>query len=436
MPAEDSDLVTQEQLEEALVSGYNGRDNRGTFVWCHDGTRCHSCTPEHQCETEDEPDYPSDEEDDYSMSDINDDAEIEESSNEQPFPIRADAPMLYLPNLIGRKIRLMSFEQEIGNGSSKRSVASRLYDRGFAPDADVRGYGSSGDVEHGNYGDGQTFAHVENDGSCGGEIIYSKLDLNDTRQAERFESAIGEIRELIRTREISLTFEAGFHIHVGIQGFGMSAIENLYHVHNYLEDFLFRIGSANWSCHRDEHTGSGYSEKTRKGMRGAAEIGRRMASGRYALNLSNYLASRSHCRCGAFEFANWEDCTCNLRKPTVEFRWPNATANFRKIHAFAATIQSLVSLAENAPKNAFQDLPAMEYSSADETGTFWAEETYKRIAFIGENLIMTKEERDSLAYCVASAPFGTARASMAQAVRSLPAATHELRSLERTRWGQ
>ena len=39
-----------------------------------------------------------------------------------------------------------------------------------------------------------------------------------------------------------------------------------YHLGNYLEDVVYRLGSANWSCHRTESVYGNYAPPTPKGL--------------------------------------------------------------------------------------------------------------------------------------------------------------------------
>ena len=194
---------------------------------------CSECVGEREAEREREQ---WEEEEDYEEGSPTDDGEREEDPYSLPAPARATTGALFLPVLPGRPIRPMSFEQEIGRG--REAVAVALYDAGFSPSPHVNGYGSSGSVQS-THRDRGTFVHVETDSSCGGEIIYSRLNLNSDTVARQFEQAFGVVRELHADGAIVLNARCGFHVHIGIQGFGMRAIENLYHSHNYLEDPVF-----------------------------------------------------------------------------------------------------------------------------------------------------------------------------------------------------
>jgi len=84
-------------------------------------------------------------------------------------------------------------------------------------------------------------------------VIYSRLDLNQDREARAFESAFGIVADLHSQESVVLNMRCRVpYSHRGFTDSRMRAIENLYHAHNYLEDVLFRLGSANWRAHRTE----------------------------------------------------------------------------------------------------------------------------------------------------------------------------------------
>ena len=116
---------------------------------------------------------------------------------------------------------------------------------------------------------------------------------------------------------------------------------------------------------------------------------------RGALNLSNFLASRGYCSCGAFDFGTWSECTCPLEKATVEFRVFNATANKRKIRAYTALCLALVAYAENHTCTA-ESHPVAAWRG---TAQLDSETAYNRLHFILRELPLTEEEREDIRYC-------------------------------------
>lgn len=217
-----------------------------TYVYgsglCADPT-CETCYPEHW----DDGDYigpdpdvfcPQDESDGDEYYDLDEEdgdygGEGEESPDPlaEPTPLRPDTPLLYLPVLPGREIRLMSFEQEVSRGRAAVRLASGMCQAGYSPWSDIASYGSGGRAQREHAAYGTTFVHVEEDGSCGGEVIYSMLRLNQEDVARRVTGALTLAREII-TEEDALSTSCGFHIHVDLHGYGMAAVENLYHLHN------------------------------------------------------------------------------------------------------------------------------------------------------------------------------------------------------------
>ena len=249
---------------------------------------------------------------------------------------------LQIPALPDRPARLVSMEQEIGGDG--QAAVDALHSEGLTSEQYMRGYHSGGS--------GQDFCYVEEDGSVDGEIIYSRLRLDSPRVARRLEDALSVVQNLISEDEIGLDSRCGFHIHVGLsysEGvpcYSMESVVSLYHLWNYVEDVVFRLASANWRHHRTERADCNYAPPTPKNLAGVRSVGRGMQRERGALNLSNFLAARGYCSCGAFDFGTWSECTCPLEKATVEFRVFNATANKRKIRAYTALCLALVAYAE------------------------------------------------------------------------------------------
>ncbi len=303
-------------------------------------------------------------------------------------------PRLCLPELPGRKARMVSVEQEVGMGSNE--IAARLHQGGFARYDSRLGYHSSGartnTPEH--------FVHVEEDSSVDGEIIYSKMRLDDPTTAARFEAALGVVKGSIQDDIAKLDMRCGLHVHVDAKGYGMAEVESLYHLWNHVEDTVFRLGAANWRCHRTSLASYNYAPPTMKHLDSRAAIGGHFSEGgRGALNLSNFLSSRGNCRCGAFSFAAWQDCTCDLGKSTVEFRVFNATANLRKIHAYTALSLAMVEAARNITFDS--SLTAFGFDRHAETivGSVEIEKTKVALGILFEGLPLTETEREDLAYC-------------------------------------
>lgn len=295
------------------------------------------------------------------------------------------APRLMLPVLPDRDPRMISVEQEVGAGGHE--IARALYDAGFAETEELQPYhsGASG------------FVYVEDDASVNAEVIYNKMRLDNPGIASTFEEALREVRTLISDGVSKLDMRCGLHVHVDIRGFGMAQVESLYHLWNHLEDTIFRLGAANWRCHRTCLASHNYAPATLKGLTTRGTIGRYFDSERGALNLCNFLNARGSCRCGAFVFADWENCTCDLRKTTAEFRVFNATANLRKMHAYTALSLALVETAKRITFTS-EDFPAFHFH-ADEDQPMDTLATRDALELIFERLPLTESEKDDLAYC-------------------------------------
>lgn len=314
---------------------------------------------------------------------------------------RPSQPRLMLPALSDRDPRLVSVEQEIGKG--REYIASAFFSGGFSLNDYASSYHS---------GDDGGFCRVEDDASVNAEIIYGRLRLSDPAVAQRFEDALCVVRDAITDGEVKLDMRCGLHVHVDAKGLGMREITNLYNLWNHVEDTVYRLGSANWRCHRTAVASTDYAPPTMKGLEGHAAIGSHFTDRRGALNLSNYLASRSRCHCGAFAFAAWEDCTCDLPKATVEFRVFNATANLRKIHAYTALSVGMVEAARRLTITP-DDFPAHGFSRGDAENLTNVDASKRALEVLFGGMIpLTDSEREDLAYCARNSSLAEVFATM------------------------
>lgn len=310
-------------------------------------------------------------------------------------------PHLMLPALSDRDARLVSVEQEIGKG--REYIASAFFSGGFSLHDYASGYHS---------GDDGGFCRVEDDASVNAEIIYGKLRLSDPAVAQRFEDALCVVRDAITEGEVKLDMRCGLHVHVDAKGLGMREITNLYNLWNHVEDTVYRLGSANWRCHRTAVANTNYAPPTMKGLEGHAAIGEFFNGSRGALNLSNYLASRSRCHCGAFAYAAWEDCTCDLPKATVEFRVFNATANIRKVHAYTALSLGMVEAARRLTITP-DDFPVHAFDRRHAETLRDTDATKKALEVIFGGMIpLTDSEREDLSYCARNSSVAEVFATM------------------------
>lgn len=306
------------------------------------------------------------------------------------------SPAFALPDTLlsvveGRPARRVSCEQEVGGDG--HYVASQLYDAGLTSEPGMRGY-HSGSTE---------WCYVEDDGSVDGEVIYSRLHLAEVPVARRLDQALDVVHACIAEKHARLDSRCGFHVHVGLDHdarsgaccYSMGAVQSLYHLWNHVEDTVYRLGSANWRHHRDETTGNDYAAPSRKGLTGAVAVGNNLRGYRGALNFMNFLGSRGACHCGAFDFGAWQECTCELPKPTVEFRVFNGTANKRKVRAYSALALALVAYAEthectaeSHPVHAWAGTHALDGERSEET-----------LRFILRELPLSDVEREDVRYC-------------------------------------
>jgi len=325
--------------------------------------------------------------DDYEYGEDSEDVRAEEQEERYDFAGDISTPpALLLPEIEGRKSRLISWEQEVGAG--RNDIAAAMYEAGFSSHSAPVEYHYSSD----------SFVSVERDSTVNGEVIYSKLALADPAMALKAEEALGIVRDAIKSGVSKLDMRCGFHIHVDAKGYGMNQVENLYHLWNYLEDTIYRLAAANWSTHRTLVAYDDYAPAVRKGLQGKAQIGSGLSSGRNGLNFSNFLNARSYCRCGAFEFAAWEDCRCNLPKCTIEFRVFNATANLRKIHAYSALSLAMVEFANKRLARSF-DRP-FSWTRMAELPKQHKERSKRNLDVIFNRLPLTDKERENILYCV------------------------------------
>lgn len=310
-----------------------------------------------------------------------------ESTTDDPM---ASTSRLHVKALKSRPARKTSVEIEVGMGGNY--LAEAFHSAGLSDYDYMGGYHDMDD---------SSFVRVEEDSSVAAEVIFSKMRLDNLTDAQRFERGIGIIRQAINDDRCKLDMRCGLHIHINLgheadggKALSMDGVASLYHLWNYLEDTIFRLGSANWKGHRSEF-GNDYAPATRKGLPTNREIGQAMQHGRGSLNLSNYLLSRGNCRCGAFDFGSWQDCTCNLGRSTVEFRVFNTSANSRKIRAYVALCQALVAAAE-VKRYGPDEYPVLSWEDGGDVDVSASKE---RLEFILNELPLTNDERQDILYC-------------------------------------
>lgn len=305
--------------------------------------------------------------------------------------------VLLLPDIPGRRThRMISVEQEIGAG--REIIPSTFYAQGLSAQNNMSGYHSS-PSGHGPLL--QNFIHVENDASVNAEIIYCRMRLDMSTVADQFERGVRIVRAGIAAGQVRLDARCGLHIHVDMRGMGVQHVANLYNLWNFLEDTIFRMSAACWPKHRTELNGGSYSHVTPKGMTSNRAITEAMRqSGRGAMSLGGYLSQITRCRCGAIlQYGSWEDCTCEMNKPTVEFRVFNTTANLRKMNAYTALSLALVEHARHTEISA-GNFPSMPWLGTRHLHEFPDAEHIRRCSYILQEMPFTEQEKANLAYCM------------------------------------
>ena len=252
--------------------------------------------------------------------------------------------MIRIPELSGRPIRLCSVEQELSMGGPR--VAKLLYDLQMSPEYQIVNYGNSGHP-------GQ--ALVKEDTSLlrgvGGEVVYSRFDLNNYSHSRNFSKAIWIIRELRRRGLVKTSRNAGTHIHISAEAangevFGPAQMAALHEIFTFAEDVLFSLGAAGWASHR----GTQYTLLVPKWKKGEATAGKIVKYTRqdrhYSLNFTRLLNAAQQCSCGACQVGDWAECECGcLSKGTVEWRVFNASTKPETIHGWLLLAHGLTAKA-------------------------------------------------------------------------------------------
>jgi hypothetical protein len=345
--------------------------------------------------------YDYNEDDDYRdpdyYEDEDEDIEPEYRYSEDVEVYSEDAPpRMTLPELEGRRARMVSVEQEVIRGG--RWCAATLYDAGLAS-PERHGYST----QSSNY-----FAFVKSDGSVDSEVVYGRMRLDDHAVSAKFQQGLEIVRSGIAEGNVALSERCGLHIHVDIHKWTMRQLTSLYHLWNYLEQPIFRIASAHWKGGHRSLMGNNYSPEMIKGHNSNHGIGSALRSVRGALNLQNFMESRHNCGCGSTTFGVWDECTCDpfdLGKTTAEFRVFNTTANLKKMHAYTALCLALVGYAETHSCTP-EDFPTFSWNSGRgdvdkiQNAAQFSEEMMNRLHFIMTDLPFTDEEREEIYYCI------------------------------------
>lgn len=304
------------------------------------------------------------------------------------------ASALRLETTRQRPIRVCSIEMETVGGGSH--LAAALYDAELSPLARVGQYHSDRQLP-------SAFCWVERDtsiGDTGGELIFNRIELDSKDDVDKLHRGIGILRDLVRDHRIKINTQCGLHIHIDAHQFGIGHVRNLVTIFNYLEDPLYRLSAAKYFRHR----GMRFAQKIEKGPypTDAAFAAFFSRNGhRHGLNVGHYWnAVRNGCTCGNIMLGKYDKCACNLGKCTFEFRIFNGTSNPRKVHAYAAIVQSMTAYARSIPPLREKSLPPFEYFDntkiTHQTKDLWRE----RLEWMFRNLYFTGDERESIMYVI------------------------------------
>lgn len=348
---------TRDQYED--FNGFSPED------WSPPEPMCYDCDyPESECRCSD---YSYDEDYDEGYGSYHNE-ETDDDPNDSDSPLR-------IPALPERPTRCMSMEIEVGRGGTY--LAKQFHAAGLAESEHMHSYHSGA----------EGFVRVEEDASVGAEIIFSQMYLSRPGHAKKFEEGIGILRKALAEGKSKLDMRCGLHIHVGLNrdrkagsaAYSEADCISLYNLWNYMEDTIFRLGSANWRGHRSEF-GNEYSPLVPKRE---ATRARDVSYGRCALNLSNYISTL-------------QDPGYGGTIPTVEFRVFNTSANARKLRAYAALCQAMVSFAQDN-KITTADYPVFQWHMNNEPDPAASAE---RIEFILTKLPLTNSEQEDIRYCI------------------------------------
>jgi len=282
----------------------------------------------------------------------------------------------HFPELPDRAVRSVSFEAE---------TTANSYDLAYAIGVRSASY-HSGSGRH----SGRPSVYIEEDGSCGAEVIYSMMPLQTAQGAQEVQGYWDNVKAF----GARVNSSCGFHVHVDPTPCDFSAIQSLYHLWNGLEDPLYRIAGAG---HRNGHRGTAYCPVTPKQLTGAVDVGGGMAGGRFGLNLSRVLRSMLQCSCGAVRYGAWSECSCGNDAGTVEFRVWNGTLNARKAHAYIALSLGLVAESQRIryDRKRVGELPWTGRESHAPTGSRMRKAVERILS-----LPMSAFDRECVLYCV------------------------------------
>lgn len=317
------------------------------------------------------------------------------------------ASRLVIPTTDGRDW-VRSVGIEIEGGGNQVALANALFEAKLAPRPEdtIR--------RHGYAGNHDMPMHVEYDASVDWELVFNKFDPSKSSDMQKVVSGLKIARDQVKQGNCHLDLRCGCHIHIDAHKVGMKGAFNLWALFAYAEDVVFRIAASRWATHRSVRYGrdNGAAQPVPKGPYvDRVAFGNALNGGAqdryYALSFANFWnAVNRACRCGAIRYEAWEKCTCDLGKCTFEFRVFNSTLNPRKLHAYIALSQAFVAKAMTMDEITVADFPPMEWNNKPLKNMKPAEidkaipEWEKRLSFVFREFPLTKDEKESLLYCI------------------------------------
>jgi len=319
--------------------------------------------------------------------------EKEETTDDDP-----DVPMnsLLFRSLPNRPMRMVSFEQEIGLGGNY--IAEQFAEAGFGTPDHMVDYHASHNWERNHVGP-KPLVFVEEDASVAAELVWSCMDLDTEAHVKTLESGLEMIRTAIKQKRVKLDMRCGGHIHVDVRDYVPKNAASAYFLGCYLEDTVYRLGSANWKCHRTEVARENYAPIVRKGALETRDALLYAGGDRAWMNFGHLLAARGgrNCGCGASTYGLWDECTCTPRQCTIEFRVFNTTANPIKLRAYIALCVGMIQYAKDHDVRP-DKFPAFEWSGKSDNLEIG--KSLERLDFIMNKLPMEDTDKKAILYCV------------------------------------
>ena len=281
-----------------------------------------------------------------------------------------------LENLPFRPTRLMSVETELGGTSRELNI--ELYANGLSPWRERVGYHPGGH---------NGLCHIESDGSCDGELVVQRFlpsDLNDMGLVHRVYELFNQQMD---TGTIWLDARCGGHQHIDASMLTRTEVWAVYKVFCYIEDLLFRLGSAWWKHHRTM-CGSGYAIPVEKRL-SATRVFSTLGHGN-GLNLARFAGSDEPER----------------GMGTLEFRLWQSTANFPLLRTQMALTQGVVAAGQHLLREENLPTTSRGYRNVPDVGDTHAKRLMAQMKWLLKNVPLTDADRRILLHCAKRAPLG------------------------------